>query len=1049
LEVKFKIVGDGIFEYANPSAISYEPGVTGVGYTQQNSIWSYISSKEAKWIVSCLDPFGSVLTHAFPIGQQGSEIPLFYWNVLADPGDNLTVEIEYFNIIGIDYINNFACDDDCCAFPDNEIGFQKATPNDMLCPMALSVSFKEQTTNAPGEEVTYSIVLENNGSPINYESLDLRLRFEDVYETISEIGFSSFIVPPSHKEENLDENGAGPGETGTFYYHFSNGSLQSGETVVLDIVILDPEGFENLLGVGNLTLEFIRIKTATECCQLDGLPATGQVVFPGVPMCGYSPHQLAIRELEYPDPYDPCETGFQVQFESPGSWLVEKLYLEIDIETSGVLAFDRIDVNGIPACFSVCTGNCLATCSTNHIVIDFEDYANPAVFLQNSFLEFVYNGNNGSIGSATITSMVVDLVGEDACILPVRYDPSLQYPIEKCDYCTEVAVSANEYIGPYPLEEGCEEGFSLLVDFGSTLVDRLTMEFTLDVNAGGSVAIDEEASNSFCDTENNICDPGSGVSSCFEINGNTVTLDICYNNGQAFGNGANVLNLVLNGTGIVSGITFTKLSVQTCNPPNGCLETCDVKYLGNASGPFPLTPTVNPSACQDEWTIAGVIHEGPGQDSGPVGDVEVCIAETPMAYINEAILCSNPVASMTTAAGSPPAYNDCNGNYGQTFNYNGNTLFVTPIKDCNPLNGVSTYDMVLISRHILGVQPFDSPYKIIAADVNRSGTVSTFDNVLIRKVILQIDPDFGANTSWRFIPADYIFPNPSNPFAPTFPEWIELDASQSPVMDADFIGIKIGDVNNSALGCKECGTNLAPTTIDERGSTFFEFLHNAPMKIGESRALEFALAPRKDLVAWQLGLRFNPNMLEFEDVEESGLDGSGLKRNFGLTEITDGKIRALWYAEDGRPVGFRSTDGVVRLRFKALQDIQDVSKHIGLDDRVLQNLAYDEAGNAFRITNGSEKANNTTAFPGGAPSAKAAPNPFKKEVVFSVGLPESSPVEITVYDVFGRQVANWKGILDAGLSNVSFTETAVWGNGVFTYVVKTPLQTLTGSVVKQ
>jgi hypothetical protein len=40
---------------------------------------------------------------------------------------------------------------------------------------------------------------------------------------------------------------------------------------------------------------------------------------------------------------------------------------------------------------------------------------------------------------------------------------------------------------------------------------------------------------------------------------------------------------------------------------------------------------------------------------------------------------------------------------------------VTPEKDDNPLNGVTTLDLALISKHILGIENLNSPYKIIAA----------------------------------------------------------------------------------------------------------------------------------------------------------------------------------------------------------------------------------------------------------------------------------------------------------------------------------------------
>jgi hypothetical protein len=67
------------------------------------------------------------------------------------------------------------------------------------------------------------------------------------------------------------------------------------------------------------------------------------------------------------------------------------------------------------------------------------------------------------------------------------------------------------------------------------------------------------------------------------------------------------------------------------------------------------------------------------------------------------------------------------------------------------------------------------------------------DLVNIRKVILNINDGFSV-PDWRFIPADYVFPNPSNPWMPLFPESIQLQ-QLPPVLDVDFVGVKVGDLN--------------------------------------------------------------------------------------------------------------------------------------------------------------------------------------------------------------------------------------------------------------
>jgi hypothetical protein len=123
---------------------------------------------------------------------------------------------------------------------------------------------------------------------------------------------------------------------------------------------------------------------------------------------------------------------------------------------------------------------------------------------------------------------------------------------------------------------------------------------------------------------------------------------------------------------------------------------------------------------------------------------------------------------------------------------------VTAFLDEDHDNGVTTFDLVLISKHILTTQPLDSPYKLIAADVNRSGSVTTLDMIQIRKVILRLNETFPDNTSWRFIDENYVFPEPSNPWAEFFPELININDLVGELDDAGFIAIKVGDVNGSA-----------------------------------------------------------------------------------------------------------------------------------------------------------------------------------------------------------------------------------------------------------
>lgn len=107
-------------------------------------------------------------------------------------------------------------------------------------------------------------------------------------------------------------------------------------------------------------------------------------------------------------------------------------------------------------------------------------------------------------------------------------------------------------------------------------------------------------------------------------------------------------------------------------------------------------------------------------------------------------------------------------------------------KNTDALNGVTTFDIVKIRRHILGLEPFDDNFKLVAADVNLSGSVTTFDMIEIQKVILGINSQFPNAPSWGFVsPQGNLF------------NILTLNDLQQDV-NLNIIGLKIGDVNYSA-----------------------------------------------------------------------------------------------------------------------------------------------------------------------------------------------------------------------------------------------------------
>lgn len=102
-------------------------------------------------------------------------------------------------------------------------------------------------------------------------------------------------------------------------------------------------------------------------------------------------------------------------------------------------------------------------------------------------------------------------------------------------------------------------------------------------------------------------------------------------------------------------------------------------------------------------------------------------------------------------------------------------------------NGTTTFDMVLITRHILGVDTLDF-WQLLAADMNGSGTISTLDLVSLKKWILGI---IFIQPSWIFERAEC--GPPVSECGLTF-----IVQPGDTLVELNIYGIKLGDVNFSA-----------------------------------------------------------------------------------------------------------------------------------------------------------------------------------------------------------------------------------------------------------
>lgn len=369
-------------------------------------------------------------------------------------------------------------------------------------------------------------------------------------------------------------------------------------------------------------------------------------------------------------------------------------------------------------------------------------------------------------------------------------------------------------------------------------------------------------------------------------------------------------------------------------------------------------------------------------------------------------------------------------------------------KDDSPLNGVSTFDLVKITKHILGLEPFTSPYQFIAADANKTNSVTTYDNSELQKLILGIYDSFedfqpNANTSWRFIDKTFYI-DLNDPFGDLpFPESI---TGTLPLDDADFVAVKIGDVNLNAIVCDDCS---AP-----RSSGMAAYRLNIPsqaVKSGEYVTVPLTANDDTPLLAWQLALRFDTRALELVSPSAGDLEGVS-QSNFGLTRSGTGSIRALWMArmedDDDR---IHTGQNLFFLTFRAKNRIKDLSALIQLDETNLPCRGWTADGNEFALQLTPDRSNtDRSSSSGNTLAARCRPNPSSGAVLLDFDLPEAARVRLSVYDAFGVRVLFREAEMPVGEQTLSLPEATAWIPGVYRYDLRAGKKaSAKGHIIKQ
>ena len=248
-----------------------------------------------------------------------------------------------------------------------------------------------------------------------------------------------------------------------------------------------------------------------------------------------------------------------------------------------------------------------------------------------------------------------------------------------------------------------------------------------------------------------------------------------------------------------------------------------------------------------------------------------------------------------------------------------NSVVISPTAPTggNPSDGVTTLDISLTRRHILAVASLDSPYKLLAADVDGSGSISTLDLSFMRRLVLGVTNRFPAGL-WRFIPADFSFTNVLSPWgAPTSRTYPSVSSS---LAGQDFIALKLGDVNNSWT--PPAGLAGSPKKLAEVDKGAGAVGDPVTFTVGSASGLPGTdvLVPVRvsnftDIRTFQFSFHWNTGVVTFLNVEQFGLSGLSVG-NFGTINTNAGRLTVSWDDTSGGTVTLPDATAIFFVKFK-------------------------------------------------------------------------------------------------------------------------------------
>ena len=324
---------------------------------------------------------------------------------------------------------------------------------------------------------------------------------------------------------------------------------------------------------------------------------------------------------------------------------------------------------------------------------------------------------------------------------------------------------------------------------------------------------------------------------------------------------------------------------------------------------------------------------------------------------------------------------------------------ITVNKQDQYINGISTIDLVFMSRHVIDEQLLDSPYKVIAADVTNDGRVSALDIVEIKRLILGTIEDISQTESWRFVDENASFFDEMSPWPFTESlRVLNLDADQ---MQEDFIAVKMGDVNGTAT---VNGLSRAET---RSGKTLRLQVQDQVLQAGERIEVSIDADNFSSVLGYQFTLNHPGLSIESISSGQINIDESDYAVRKDVTTMSWHDVNLV--SMDATADQGLFTVTMIAQKALSLSEALSISSNITPAEAYFDNLEQ-VSDVALEFTTDSDI--NELAL------MQNEPNPFTDQTTIAFTLPQAGQAAVTIMDVTGKLIMKQQAQYDAGYHSI-------------------------------